>query len=107
MNPSTGRKFSKDYQPSGEAKSAGKRRAKTLREFLSMPLRKGKMAEEYEEFLKECISVYGVSKEDIDIRLFMEMRMTSMALKGDVQAYKALLDRAIGKPREEQAPHRS
>jgi hypothetical protein len=69
-----------------------------------MPLKKGKLAKDYQDFLTECVQVYGVNKEDIDVRLFMEMRMASMALKGDVQAYKALLDRAIGKPREEQAP---
>jgi hypothetical protein len=40
----------------------------------------------------------------INYRLFLDMRMVSIALKGDVHAYKALLDRAIGKPREEQAP---
>lgn len=99
-----GVKFSKENQPSPEAKSQGKQVAKTLREFLMMPLKKGKLTKEFDKFLNECVTNYGIPKEQVNVRLFMEMRIASMAVKGDVQAYKALLDRAIGKPREEQAP---
>jgi len=104
MNGKTGRPFSKENQPSGEAKSRGKQAAKTLRELLSMPVKKGRMAKSYDDFLRECVNVYGIPKELINYRLFMDMRMVSVALKGDVQAYKAVLDRVIGRPREEQAP---
>ena len=104
MNGATGRPFSKENQPSPEAKSQGKQVAKTLREFLMMPLKKGKLTKEFDKFLNECVTNYGIPKEQVNVRLFMEMRIASMAVKGDVQAYKALLDRAIGKPREEQAP---
>ena len=99
-----GVKFTKENQPTPEAKSEGKRVAKSLREFLMMPLKKGKLTKEFDRFLYECVTNYGIPKEEVTVKLFMEMRIASQAVRGDVQAYKALQDRAFGKPREEQAP---
>ena len=58
-----------------------------------------------QQILQEMYAAYGISKEQIDVRLFMDMKMISQAIKtGDVAAYKAVLDRVYGRPREEQAP---
>lgn len=104
MNGETGRKFSKDYQPSREAKKAGIVRAKTLRELLSMPL-KSKLPDTEEEFIQQVMRTYQVKREEVDLRLFMEMKLAERAYKyGDAIAYKALLDRALGKPMTEQPP---
>lgn len=104
MNGETGRKFSKDYQPSREAKKAGIVRAKTLRELLSMPL-KSKLPETEEDFIQQVMKTYQVKREEVDLRLFMEMKLAERAYKfGDAIAYKALLDRALGKPMTEQPP---
>lgn len=104
MNGSTGKKFSKDYQPSNEAKRAGILRAKTLRELLSMPI-KSKLPKTQEAFIQEVMRTYGVKREEVDVRLFMEMKLAERVYKtGDAMAYKALLDRAFGKPMTEQPP---
>lgn len=101
----TGVSFTKDNQPSGAAKAAGKFRAKTLRQLLESPLAKGRLPNDMQQILQEMYAAYGISKEQIDVRLFMDMKMISQAIKtGDVAAYKAVLDRVYGRPREEQAP---
>ena len=104
LDGTEGKRFSKEYQPSPEAKAAGKKAAKTIREFLNMPLKQGRISKDYEKFVRECVNNYGISRDQINHRLFLDMRMASLALKGDVSAYKALLDRAIGKPMTEQPP---
>jgi hypothetical protein len=104
MNPSTGKKFTSEYQPSSEAKKAGIRRSKTLRELLTMPL-KSKLPKSEEQFIRQVMNTYGIEREEVDVRLFMEMKLAQRAYKdGDAIAYKALLDRAFGKPMQEQPP---
>ena len=104
MNGSTGKKFSKDYQPSKEAKMAGIIRRKTLKELLSMPL-KSKLPKTEEEFICHVMATYNIKREEVDVRLFMEMKLAERVYKhGDAIAYKALLDRAFGKPMTEHPP---
>lgn len=104
MNPTTGKKFTSEYQPTPEAKRAGIIRAKTLRELLTMPLN-SKLPKTEEEFIKQVMATYNLKREEVDVRLFMEMKLAERVYKhGDAIAYKALLDRAFGKPMTEQPP---
>lgn len=105
MNGSTGKKFSKDYQPDPAKSLATRMKKKNLREFLAMSLGKGKLPKDINDFLNTANRVYGIKKEEVDVRLLMEMRLAYNAIQtGDVAAYKAIMDRAFGKPMQEQAP---
>lgn len=93
--------FTKDNQPSPEAKKAGKFRAKTLREFLSMAVT-DKMTPEFERIVKSICKIYGVERSVIDHKLLIELSIAKRAIKeGDESAYKTLMERAFGKPRTE------
>lgn len=93
-------KFSSENQPPIENKLKGKFVAKTLREMLSMPII-GKLPDDQETFLLKVQQAYGIERDQIDIRLFMEFRIAMKALEdGDVTAYKALLERAFGRSPE-------
>lgn len=97
LRPDKGVKFSKDNQPSGEAKKAGKRRAKALKDVCSQ-LVTGKSKEALESLAKYL----GLEVDEIDIELALHLKQIQKALnEGDTKAYNSVMDRLKGRPKQE------
>lgn len=104
MNPSTGKKFSKDYQPDPKKISEGVKRHFALRDMLNLVTGQ-KFDGSTKVYRDLCAAYLGIDKKDVTVRMIMDFRQIEKAiLKGDTLAYKVIMDRSFGKPREEQAP---
>lgn len=89
-----GVKFSKENQPSPEAKSAGHRKKKLLKEIAELTVT-GTMA----ELAVKVAERFGLDPEDIDFATLADLRQLEKSLtKGDTRAYNAVMDRLRGKP---------
>lgn len=77
-NLAKGKKFSKEYQPTPEAKSLAKQKKKTMREMLDYLMEKN---------IKDKSTGNEVSTLEA-----MSISLISKALKGDVRAYEVIRD---------------
>lgn len=104
MNGNTGKKFSKDYQPDPKKVSEGLKRHFAIRDMLSIVT--GQKFEGSTKVYRDlCAAYLGINAADVTIRMIMDFRQIEKGiLKGDTRAYEAIMNRAYGKPREEQAP---
>lgn len=82
-NLKKGKKFSKDYQPSPEAKSKGQKNAKTFREVLDYLLEK---------------EITNKAGEKATTREAISVSLIKKALSGDVRAYEVIRDTTGEKP---------
>lgn len=90
-----GVKFSKDYQPSTEAKLRGRTRSYTLKAIAESVV-SGKMADIGEKLKTQ----FGLT-EDVTVEVLAHLRQIEKAIKsGDTQAYNAFMDRFKGKPKQ-------
>lgn len=96
--------FSKTNQPSPESKREGIRRKMTLREILGVvpdKRLKGKLS----NIQKEAASKLNIDLGFLDVETTLHYAMLKKAAEqGDVQAYKALIERVQGRPRLEDGP---
>lgn len=83
INFSKGKKFSKDYQPSGKAKSEGKLKKKTFREMLKFLL---------EKEITNKAGEKATTQEAISVSLIKK------AMSGDVRAFEVIRDTIGEKP---------
>lgn len=91
--------FSKTNQPSPEAKKAGWAKRLALKELIDF--KPGKLGDSKTDYAKLTAIFYGIAKEEVTIKMIMEYRQIERAvLKGDTGAYIAVMDRAIGKPKQ-------
>ena len=99
-----GQGFTKDRQPTPEAIKAGIRRKMTLREILGVvpdKRLKGKLS----NIQKEAASKLNIDLGFLDVETTLHYAMLKKAAEqGDVQAYKALIERVQGRPRLEDGP---
>ncbi|MBL7961464.1 hypothetical protein JNL27_14615 [bacterium] len=92
--------FSKDRQPSPEAKSAGWLKKRTLKELLAMEL---SGTDKSAALVRSFVSKYLGVKEsevgnEITLEIAMHLRQIEKAIaKGDTRAYEVLNERAYGK----------
>lgn len=92
--------FTSENQPSPEAKSAGKRRAKTLKELLAVSV---KGNDKSSKVVRGMIATYlgcdpDEVSDDMTLEIAMHLRQIDKAIKkGDTQAYNSVMDRAHGK----------
>lgn len=88
--------FSKDYQPSGEAKSKGKLKANFLKN-IAAQIVTGEFADGLIKTAKEL----GIEIVELDVETAMHLKQMELAMKlGDTKAYNAVLDRLNGKPHQ-------
>lgn len=83
INFSKGKKFSKDYQPSGKAKSEGKLKKKTFRDMLEFLL---------EKEITNKAGEKATTQEAISVSLIKK------AMSGDVRAFEVIRDTIGEKP---------
>lgn len=102
--PSNGVKFTPENQPSGEAKSIGMRRKFALRDLLSLSTGQ-KFEGSQKDYRDACAIYFQIQPEDVTVKMIMEFRQIEKAiLKGDTQAYNALMTRGFGAPKAESDP---
>jgi len=93
-----GKKFSKEYQPSGEAKSKGKRKKRVLKD-----LAEALVSGEGLEKAKKTAAEVGLDllDDEYSLEITMTLRQVEKALKkGDTSAFSAAMDRLRGKPKQ-------
>ena len=96
LRPNKATQFGKDNQPSPEAKSAGKKRKRILKE-IAEQLITGKS----KKALESLADYLGIEVDEIDLKLAMHIKMIEKVLKeGDVRAYNSIMDRLEGKPKQ-------
>ena len=82
-NFAKGKKFSKDYQPSPEAKSLGKKKRKTMREMLDYLLEK---------------EITNKAGEKASTQEAITVALIAQALKGNIRAWELIRDTIGEKP---------
>jgi hypothetical protein len=94
--------FSADNQPSGELKSEGKKKARLLKDLLSISTSKEFGSEEQNNYRRLTSQYLGIPEEQVDIQMIMHFRQIQRAIsKSDTYAYTAVMDRAFGKPKQQ------
>ncbi len=96
-----GNRFGKDNQPSHNKRSMGQKKRRT-REQLMKDMMQSKPSREFLESLMPIITKLGIDPDTVDNELMMHLRQLQKAIQeGDVRSYTALLDRFVGKPKQE------
>ena len=100
--PANGVKFSKDNQPSGEAKSAGKIKKKKGMELAKAVLELSFKGMKNSALKKAAAEYYGIDESEITVEMMLLFRQAEKAIqKADTFAFNAVMDRAHGKPKQE------
>jgi len=89
-------KFSKEYQPSGEAKSKGRKRKRLLKDLANALITGAKLEE-----LKELSNRLGLDldEDEFTLDISLTLKQVEKALEsGDTPAFNSAMDRFIGKP---------
>jgi len=93
---SSATRFSKDLQPSGAAKSLGKKKAKLIKDIASQIVKGG-----VKDALKPLAVYLGLNVEEINLETVMHLKQMEKAIKeGDTNAYNAVMNRIAGKAKE-------
>ena len=88
--------FSKEYQPSPEAKKEGWRRKRVLKDLATSLIGGGSLSKAKK--MAEQIGV-DLSDDEFSVDIVLTLRQIGKALKdGDTRAYSAAMDRMIGRP---------
>lgn len=96
IKPEDGKQFSKDYQPSGEAKKRGKLKKKLLKDISEMII-----AGDFEQIAENVARAFGISPREIDVETLADLRQLQKAITtGDTRAYNSFKDRLRGRPKQ-------
>lgn len=93
--PPPGKKFSRDNQPSAQAKKDGWERRKKgmalVRTILSLTM----TGETSKTIRRRCADFFGIPEQDLTVEDLLHFKQAERAIKsGDTNAYKALLDKS-------------
>lgn len=104
MGPDTGKKFSKDYQPTPEAKSKGAMRRYSLRDILrTVP--ENSFDGSTKDYATLVSKFLKIPRESVDLETIMFFRQVEKAILGaDTKAFRAMAEYSIGRPRLEDGP---
>lgn len=89
-------RFSSDNQPTGKAKSNGKKKALLLREFA-----KQLVTGQLKDNVKPIAEQLGIDIETVNVEMALHMSQLQKAIvSGDTMAYNSVLNRILGKVKE-------
>lgn len=101
MGPDTGKKFSKDYQPSAASKKAGWAKKRKGQELVQAILQEAFKGMKDSKLKQQAAEYFGIAQKNVTVEMMLHFRQAEKAIqKADTQAYSALLDRAFGKPKD-------
>lgn len=101
MGPNTGKKFTKDYQPTPEAKSKAALKRYSLKELLRV-VPEGSFEGSTKDYAAIVSKFMKIPRESVDLQTIMFFRQIEKAvLAGDTKAFRAMAEYSIGKPRNE------
>lgn len=93
--------FTKDSQPSPEAKKAGWAKRLKGQELAKAVLELAFKGASKSELKKEAALYYNVSESEITVEMMLLFRQAEKAIdKSDTYAFNSIMDRAFGKPKE-------
>lgn len=99
INGNSGKKYSKEYQPSAERKKAGWLKWKRGQDLVKAILTTTFNGVKGSELRKMCSEYYNVPENKITVEMMLLFRQTEKAIqKADTPAFNAIMDRAHGKP---------
>lgn len=99
--PDTPTPFSKEYQPTPEAKRLGWLKKKRGPELAKAILDLAFHGMRDSELKKQAAQYYGIDQADVTVEMMLLFRQAEKAIqKADTQAFNAIMDRAFGKPKE-------
>jgi hypothetical protein len=99
--PANGKKFSKQYQPSGQAKAAGKLAKKRGHELAQAVLQVAFKGMKNSELKKMAAEYFGVDESEITVETMLLFRQAEKAIqKADTNAFNAIMNRAFGLPKQ-------
>ncbi len=94
----TGKSFAVQKQPTPEAKSAGWKKKRLLKDLLELTTR-SMFEGSQKDYTKITATYFGIPEEDVSVEIIMQYRQIEKAImKGDTIAFNAIMDRAYGKP---------
>lgn len=97
-----GKKFTKDYQPAPKAKSEGWKKRRFSRDLIKEMLNGKFKFTDKSQVKKNLIQSFGEEVVDLTIGELMTLRQMHKAIsEGDHNAYKTLVDQALGNPKQE------
>jgi hypothetical protein len=100
--PANGKKFTKDYQPSGEAKSAGKLAKKRGQELAKSILDLAFKGMQDSQLKKSAAEYFGIDPSEITVEMMLLFRQAEKAIqKADTNAFNAYMNRAFGMPKQQ------
>lgn len=103
MGPDTGKKFSRKYQPSPEAKRLGHLKKKKGHELAQAIMDLAFKGMKNSELKKAASEYYGVPEKDITVEMMMLFRQVEKSIqKADTNAFNAVMNRAHGLPKQKQ-----
>lgn len=96
--------FSKKNQPTPEAKSAGWKKRRILKDLLELTTG-ATFNNSTTDYRALTAKYFGIPETEVTVRMVMDFRQVEKAiLSGDTAAYVAVNDRAYGKPKGEEQP---
>jgi hypothetical protein len=99
-----GQGFTKDKQPTPEAKSAGWTRRMGLKEMMSV-VPNPKADRKVSAMMNKVAKYFEIPLTEVTVRMMMDYRMQlEAAHNGNVQAYRVVTERVEGRPRIEDGP---
>jgi hypothetical protein len=102
--PDTDKLFSKNNQPTSEAKKAGWLKKKRSYELVKAVLDLSFKGKKNTVIKKQAALYFGVSEDDITMEVMLIFKQVEKAIqKADTPAFNAVMDRAFGKPKEKMA----
>lgn len=105
--PVTTKPFTKENQPSNEAKKAGWAKRKKLTELLEISTGV-KFDGSLKDYRGMAAQFFDIDTSEVTVKMMMEFRQIEKAiLKGDTFAYTAVMDRAYGKPKTAEEDQKS
>lgn len=101
IGPEDGKRYSKSYQPTSEAKRIGWLKKKRGQELAKAILELQFKGMKDSQLKKAASEYFGIAQKDLTVEMMIIFRQAEKAIqKADTQAATFIMDRSHGKPKE-------